>query len=241
MTSQFAERARALKSLLQLTAPPVAIGFHDSLPDAPEPFRSPMAPPTPDGRTGRVPAGCAFWMHGTDRGFATVAADHANCSVGSYTHGFVSLVDAATRGDVAAIVEAGWVAEADFAAIPAVDATPAAITYEPLAEAQHADVVLVRLHAAGLMTLLDAWPSLRIEGKPQCHIVALAKQHGQVAASVGCALSRARTGIPATEATAAIPVGVLDALLERLTRAAEVNATVARYAGADATRFSIQP
>ena len=90
-------------------------------------------PRTPDGRTGRVPAGCVFWMHATNRGFATVAEDHANCSVGSYTHGFVSLADAATRGDVAAIVEAGWVAESDFPGIPAVEETPGSVTYEPLA------------------------------------------------------------------------------------------------------------
>lgn len=237
--NRFEELARALHSLLQLTAPPVAIAFHASLPDEPDLFDDPMPPPATDGRTGRVPAGCVFWMHGTDRRFATVAEDHANCSVGSYTHGFVSLADAATRGDVAAVVEAGWVAEEEFADSPAVEETPGAVTYEPLAEAQHGDVVLVRLHAAGLMTLLDAWPELRIEGKPQCHIVALAKQHGQVAASVGCALSRARTGIPATEATAAIPVALLDSLLERLKRAAEANATVARYAGADAARFAV--
>jgi uncharacterized protein (DUF169 family) len=232
------EQARALRSLLQLSAPPIAIGFHAAPPGDVAPFDAPFAAPSPDGRTGRVPAGCVFWMHATERPFTTVADDHANCSVGSYTHGFVSLADAAARGDVAAIVEAGWVATADFPHIPTVEITPGAITYEPLAEAKHGDVVLVRLHAAGLMALLDAWPALVIEGKPQCHIVAIAKQHGRISASVGCALSRARTGMPATEATAAIPMPFLDRLITALTRAAEANATVARYAGADAARFS---
>ena len=46
------------------------------------------------------------------------------------------------------------------------------------------------------MVLSDAVPGLRIEGKPQCHIVAIAKEQGEVAASVGCALSRVRTGMP---------------------------------------------
>ena len=237
MSAGFAEQARALGSLLQLSSAPIAIGFHASPPDGLDRFDRPMAVPTADGRTGRVPAGCVFWMHATERAFTTVAEDHANCSVGSYTHGFVSLRDAATRNDVAAIVEAGWVAESDLTSIPAVDEAPGAVTYEPLAEAKHGDVVLVRVHSAGLMTLLDAWPDLIIEGKPQCHIIAIAKQHGRVAASVGCALSRARTGMPATEATAAIPVAVLDALITSLIRVAEANATVARYAGADAVRF----
>jgi uncharacterized protein (DUF169 family) len=237
MSAPFEEHARALRSLLQLSAEPIAIGFHVSLPDDLDGFGRPMLVPAADGHTGRVPAGCVFWMHATDRSFATVAEDHANCSVGSYTHGFVSLSSAATRGDVAAIVEAGWVAESDLASIPAVEGTPGAVTYEPLAEAKHGEVVLIRLHSAGLMTLLDAWPDLVIEGKPQCHIIAVAKQQGRVAASVGCALSRARTGMPATEATAAIPVAILDALIDRLAHVAAANAAVARYAGSDATRF----
>ena len=41
-----------------------------------------------------------------------------------------------------------------------------------------------------LMVLSDALPGLRIEGKPQCHIVAAAKEQGEVVASVGCMLSR---------------------------------------------------
>jgi uncharacterized protein (DUF169 family) len=231
------DQADALRSLLQLATPPIAIGFHAAPPAPLDRFDRPMPTPAADGRTGRVAAGCVFWTHATDRAFATVAEDHANCSVGSYTHGFIPLSDAATRGDVAAIVEAGWVAESDFPSIPAVEDPPGSVTYEPLADAKHGDVVLVRLHAAGLMTLLDAWPDLAVEGKPQCHIVAMAKQHGRVAASVGCALSRVRTGIPVTEATAAIPVALLDAVIERLGRAAEANATVARYAGIDAARF----
>jgi uncharacterized protein (DUF169 family) len=127
--------------------------------------------------------------------------------------------------------------ESDFGEIPAVDSPPGAVTYEPLGESRHGDVVLVRLHTAGLMTLLDAWPDLIIEGKPQCHIVALARQHGRIAASLGCALSRVRTGIPATEGTAAIPLELLEELIERLTTTAKANAAVARYAGTDSARF----
>ena len=66
------------------------------------------------------------------------------------------------------------------------------------------------------MTLKDALPDLRIEGKPQCHIIAIAKEHGQVAASVGCALSRARTGMRPEEMTCAIPGGRLADVVEAL-------------------------
>ncbi|MGZ4525720.1 MAG: hypothetical protein ACXVX7_04510 [Mycobacterium sp.] len=68
---------------------------------------------------------------------------------------------------------------------------------------------MLRANGRRLMVLSDALPGLRIEGKPQCHIVAVAKEQGEVAASVGCALSRARTGMRAEEMTCAIPAGNL--------------------------------
>jgi hypothetical protein len=49
------------------------------------------------------------------------------------------------------------------------------------------------------MVLSDAVPGLGVEGKPQCQIVALAHQDNVAAASVGCALSRARTGMTSDE------------------------------------------
>ena len=44
------------------------------------------------------------------------------------------------------------------------------------------DVVLIRVNGRQLMVLSDALPGLRVEGKPQCHIVAIAKEQGEVAA-----------------------------------------------------------
>lgn len=49
------------------------------------------------------------------------------------------------------------------------------VRYGPLAElGVDPDVVLLRIHGLALMTLKDAFPALRIEGKPQCHIIAIA-------------------------------------------------------------------
>ena len=63
----------------------------------------------------------------------------------------------------------------------------------------------MRVNGRQLMVLSDAIPGLRVEGKPQCHIVAIAKQDKVPAASVGCALSRARTGMTPDEMTCALP------------------------------------
>ncbi len=231
--------ADRLAAALHLTSAPLAITFRDEIPDDVPGYDAPIPGPTADGRTGRVPAGCAFWMAGAERTFATVPEDHGNCSVGSLTHGLIDLESAAGNADVATLVESGWVDETAFPTIPVVTERPGAIVYGPLAETPTApSVVLLRLNAAQLMTVTDAVPDVAIEGKPQCHVVAMAKEQGRVAASVGCALSRARTGMPATEMTCAIPGEQLADVVEAVERAAEVNATVARYAGEDATRFA---
>lgn len=229
---------RLIRALHPLAAP-VAISFLDAPADDVPAFDAPMPDPTIDGRTGRVAAGCVFWMHAPERTFSTVAADHANCSVGSYTHGLLSLEEAATRADIGALVELGWVTPDVFPTIPAVTKRPAEIVYGPLTEAKDPSVILLRLNAQAMMVMTDALPDLRIEGKPQCHIIAVAHEHHRVAASVGCALSRARTGMGATALTCAIPAAIAAEVTERVEAAAGVDGVVARYAAQDAQRFSL--
>jgi uncharacterized protein (DUF169 family) len=232
------ELAADLTAALHPTAPPIAITFTASRPDGVPAFDEPMPTPSPDGRTGRVPAGCVFWMKSVDSTFSTVAEDHGNCSVGSWTHGFIPLEEAATRGDVGALMESGWVTMDMIPNIPVVAEKPGAVTYGPLADTPiDPDVVLVRLTAKSLMVLSDALPGLRVEGKPQCHIVAAAKEQNAVVASVGCALSRVRTGMPSTDHTCAIPAGRLAEVVAAVQQTADTDAIVARYAAEDASRF----
>jgi uncharacterized protein (DUF169 family) len=239
MTNDWPQLAQGLNDTLNLTAPPIAITFSDDAPPGVDPFDSPMPTPTADGRTGRVSAGCVFWIRAADRTFSTVAEDHANCSVGSVTHGFKTLDEVAGNADVAALLDAGWVTMDVVPQIPVVRDRPGTVTYGPLAETPvDPDVVLLRINGKQLMVLADALPGLRIEGKPQCHIIAIAKQDGEVAASVGCALSRVRTGMPATEMTCAIPGARLPEVLAALATTAQADTTVARYAAQDAKRFA---
>ncbi len=232
------ELAERLTNALHPLAAPIAITFLDAPRDDVPAFDTAMPAPTPDGRTGRVAAGCVFWMHAAERTFSTEPADHANCSVGSYTHGLLSLEEAAANADVAALVESGWVSPEAFPGIPAVTKRPALITYGPLADTPvDPSVILLRLNAQGMMVMSDAIPELRIEGKPQCHIIAVAHEHGRVAASVGCALSRARTGMGAHTLTCAIPAAAAADVTELVERTSGVDAVVTRYAASDAQRF----
>jgi uncharacterized protein (DUF169 family) len=239
MTSNdWARLAQDLTDALNLNVPPIAITFTAEPVEGVAPFSEPMPTATEDGRTGRVPAGCVFWMKAVDATFNTSAPDHANCSVGSVTHGFKKLDEVAGNSDVAALMSSGWVDASAMSGVPVVSTRPGNITYGPLAQSPiDPDVVLLRLNPRSLMILSDAYPDLEIGGKPQCHIVAIAKEHGKLAASVGCMLSRVRTGMPNTEMTCTIPATLLPEVVERLDSAAKTDATVGRYAAEDTRRF----
>lgn len=230
----------ALQSALHLQVAPIGITFSATRPAGIAAFDAPMSEPEADGRAGRVPAGCVFWVRATNGTFSTIKEDHGNCSVGSFTHGFVSLEDVAGNGDVAALLESGWIDEEAVMDIPQVKERPGALTYGPLAEHPSGfdpDVVLIRVNGRQMMVLSDALPGLRIEGKPQCHIVAIAKNENVPAASVGCALSRARTGMQPEEMTCALPASTLAAAVDAIVKTAAVDTTVAKYAAQDARRF----
>lgn len=236
--TSWSDAATALTEALHLATPPIAITFSESAPAGVAPFDAPMPEPTPDGRSGRVPAGCVFWTKALDRTFSTVAADHGNCSVGSLTHGFVTLDEVASNSDVAALVESGWVTMDMIPDIPVVADRPEVVTYGPLAESPvDPDVVMIRVNAKQLMVLSDALPDLRIGGKPQCHIVAVAKQEGEVAVSVGCMLSRARTAMSKNDMTCAIPANRLHEVVRQVQATATTDVIVAAYAAEDARRF----
>jgi uncharacterized protein (DUF169 family) len=122
--------------------------------------------------------------------------------------------------------------------IPVVAERPETVTYGPLADTPvDPDVVMIRVNGKQLMVLSDALPDLRIDGKPQCHIVAVAKERGEVAVSVGCMLSRTRTNMPRTEMTCAIPANRLLDVIERVEATAAIDSMVAAYAAEDARRF----
>jgi uncharacterized protein (DUF169 family) len=230
--------AAELDSLLKLQSPPLAITFSQTSPEGVSRFEGPMPEPMPDGRTGKVPAGCVFWIEAASKTFTTEPEDHGNCSVGSLTHGLKTLEEVAGNSDVAAILESGWVTLDVVPHIPVLKERPDFITYGPLAETSvDPDVVFLRLNAKQVMVLHDAMPGLRFEGKPQCHIIPIAKEQNDVAVSVGCMLSRVRTNLPNGEMTCAIPSGRLTEVIDRLKAAAPADIAVAGYASQDAKRF----
>lgn len=237
--TDWAGLAGRLTGALHLRVPPVGITWvAGDPPEGVAPLDRPLPEPTPDGRTGRASAGCVFWVDATERTFTTTAQDHGNCSVGSVTHGWATFDEVAGNADVAALLDSGWVTPEAVPRIPVVAERPDAIVYGPLADVPvDPDVVLLRVDGRQLMVLHDALPAMRMEGKPQCHVLALAKA-GEPAASVGCQLSRVRTGMANDEMTCALPASGLGEVVERLEATVVADRTVAAYAAEDARRFA---
>lgn len=231
MTKDLRSAAASLTSLLGLEREPVAITFHHIAPNgATNYFDAGMSVPTEDGRSGRVEAPCVFWMHGHESTFATLPADHGNCSVGQFTHGLAEAVDILDKSDVAALLEVGWVTLEAFADVAQLSQRPAAISYGPLAEATSTpSVILLRVSPKQMMEIADAVP-VEWSGKPQCQILPRAADRKVIAASMGCALSRARTGMADDELTCAVPGERIQELVDALVAVCRADAAVAEYA-----------
>ena len=221
--------AAELSALLRLAVPPVGIAFRDS---ADTPGVAPIGGAAAGADRGRP--------HRRGRRALRLLVPRRRAGVLDRRRGPRQLqrrqlhprLPAARRGrhkaDVAALVQSGWVGEADFPRVPAVRDKPASIVYGPLDALPVApDVVFLRLNAKQAMVLDDALGGVRFEGKPQCHVLAIAKDEQQPAISVGCMLSRVRTGMSNSEMSCAIPAAKLGETVEALRRNAEVERVVA--------------
>ena len=225
--------------MLGLDSPPIAVTFLAEGASAPAvaAFDEPMSEPTADGRSGRVPASCVFWSKAFTSTFSTLPADHGNCSVGRWVHGFAALEAIAGADDVGLLFSSGWVTSEDVSRVEVITEPAERIVYGPLSEATASpNVVVLHLNPRQMMALADAVPGVELNGKPQCQIVARAKA-GRASISMGCALSRERTAMSEADLTCAIPGAELGAVVERLRAVTAADTAVRDYAGNDLSRF----
>lgn len=211
------ELSDALVDLLGLEHPPIAINFLLNAPEGPLFDQPPVA------------ASCVFWMLAGERTLTTVPNDH-HCSVGRYTHGLAEAAEILDQDDVAALLDVGWVTMDDFAGVARLSRRPTAISYGPLSVTTTApDVALLRVNPRQMMEIADA-VAVEFSGKPQCQILPRAADERVIAASMGCALSRARTGMSDEELTCAVPGGRLAELVDSLKAVRRADDAVTAYA-----------
>ena len=207
-----------LMQLLRHENSPVAISFVDAPPRGAKKNKESVA------------AGCVFWIRGFKDTFYTDQRDHANCNIGSFTHGFlapekVSLDDCV---DIALFDKTGYFPASEFGGVPRMSEAPNFVAYGPLHKITfEPDVVLMVCNPQQAMLVGEAASTARLMGAPTCAAIPMAYNDHQVGISLGCVTNRIRTGIKPSEMVVTVPREELAGFTEKLRRRAKANDEVA--------------
>lgn len=215
----FASSGAELKSLLGLKNPPIAIAF---LKERPAGIRK---------NTDAVPSGCVFWTKAFTETFYTDPLDHANCNIGSFTHGFLApeSVSLDKAADIKLFQDTGYFPVNEFGKVPRMLSEPAFVAYAPLHKAPfEPDVVLLVCVPQQAMLIAEAAESPKLMGAPTCGAIPMAYNEGHVGISLGCVTNRVRTGIKPNELVVTIPKDVLPGFMANLRRRVGSNNLVAQ-------------
>jgi uncharacterized protein (DUF169 family) len=224
--SEWRDLEQRLQGALNLPRRPVAVAYRDAVPAGVERF------------AGSQPASCSYWRLAAEgRTFATVAGDHYNCPIGSYTQHVPLPADRAPELEqvLGLMAEIGYVRMEEVPGIPRLPATPGAILYAPLGEMPVApDVVLFVGRPGRLMLLQEAAmragvaASLPLLARPTCMALPAAMASG-VVVSAGCVGNRVYTDVGEDELYAVVPGKALARLADALDEIVAANATLAGY------------
>ena len=227
----------SIQDLINLSRPPIAIAFLDSVPDKIDAW---------DG--GPVPAGCLFWKKAQEgRTFYTIPSDHYNCAIGAHTHQIPLPPERAPElpGTVGFMVTNGYISMEEVPGIPTLRATPAAIAYGPAEGAAfEPSVILLAAEPAAAMLLYEAalrasagtglMPSL---GRPGCAVLPLTVNQNSASLSLGCAGNRTFTGLPASEMYVCIPAAMWPDVVERTTTVIGANKAMQQHYDGHKAKF----
>ncbi|MGC9947158.1 MAG: DUF169 domain-containing protein [Bryobacteraceae bacterium] len=217
---------RQFSEALGLPRRPVAVTFLKAPPAGVEKFE------------GVMPSGCSFWRLAADgRTFYTVAADHYNCPIGSYTHNIALPPDRAPELEqtLALMGSLGYVKMEEVSGIPRLPEPPAAVVFAPLGETPvEPDVVIFSGRPARLMLLSEAALRAGVSAnapllpRPTCMALPAALAQGVVTSS-GCIGNRVYTDLGEDELYAVVPGRDLARVMDELQTIATANAQLAEY------------
>ena len=217
---------RRLVRHLALPRRAVAVAFRDSAPAGLAKFE------------GTEPSSCSFWrVAANGRAFYTVAGDHYNCPIGSYTHNIPLPAARAPELEqtLSLMASIGYVKMDEVPGIPRLPATPGVVIYAPLGDAPvDPDVVLFAGRPGRLMLLQEA--ALRagvsaqapLLARPTCMALPAALAHG-VIASTGCVGNRVYTDLGEDELYVVVPGKDLGRITDALDTIMSANATLSGY------------
>ena len=207
-----------INEMLNLENPPIAISFMDVPPEGARKNEE------------NVASGCVFWIRGFKDTFYTDQRDHANCNIGSFTHGFLppEKVDLDACVDIALFDKTGYFPAAAFGGVSRMMQAPNFVAYGPLHKISfEPDVVLMVVNPQQAMLVGEAAGNARLMTAPTCQAIPMAYNDHQVGISLGCVTNRIRTGIKPTEMVVTVPRELLGTFTEKLRQRAKSNNEVA--------------
>jgi uncharacterized protein (DUF169 family) len=222
----YASFANTLTANLNLSQPPIAISFSDSIPEGVH------------HHSGRVPAGCRFWQDAAAAAFATSSADHALCAIGVYTHNLeTSPAQQTDLMDALKIFgQLDYVRQEDLALIPVLQSRPKYVIYAPLTNTPlPPDVVLLFVNAGQTLILSEAAQQVENQnapamGRPACAVVPQVMNTGRAALSLGCCGARAYLDVLTDDvALFAIPGVKLGFYAQRIEALTKANAVLSKF------------
>jgi uncharacterized protein (DUF169 family) len=224
--ADYASIEQRLSRILRLRNHPVAVTFRET------------APPGVAAFTGTEPSTCSFWRLAAEgRMFHTVASDHYNCPIGSYTHNVPLPPGRADELEqtLGMMTDIGYVKMEEVPDIPRLPRTPGVIIYAPLAMTPvDPDVVVLSAQPGRLMMLHEA--ALRagavvqapMFGRPTCMAVPAALTKG-VIASIGCIGNRIYTDLPDDELYMTLPGNDVARIADELGTIKQANTLLTDY------------
>ena len=232
--NDYASLERQLTAALALERRPVAVSYLESPPAGVAAF------------TGNLPSGCSFWpLAAQGRIFYTVAGDHYNCPIGSYTHNVPLPPDRAPELEqtLALMGNVGYIRMEEIPGIYRLPSTPAVVVYAPLGETPaDPDVVVFSGRPARLMLLGEA--AIRagavhtpLLSRPTCMALPAAMREG-VVFSNGCIGNRVYTDLGEDELYAAVSGKLLAAIANEAAVIADANHQLAGYHRAKRESFA---
>jgi uncharacterized protein (DUF169 family) len=204
-----------------MSSQPVAMAFLDAPPPGLEPL----------GVT--QPASCSYWKEASrGRAFYTVAADHANCPVGAFTHGVALSAEQSRELEslVGTMIELKYLKSEEVPQIPHRQQPLRVAAYAPLAQATfEPDVVVFRGTARQIMLLSESarragvFEAGSVMGRPACAMLPQAIGTASGVASLGCIGNRVYTGLADDELYLSVPGSGVRTLLEELSTIVAAN------------------
>lgn len=222
-----AQHAEQITSALNLSLEPIAITFTNELPAGIPGFE------------GSVPAGCSFWQLAMKEVFATVANDHALCSIGLHTH---NLTDAPSsqivelQTSLQAMTGLDYVREDEIPQIPVMSTQNKYTIYGPLSDFP-VEIDAVLLFADSQQGLCITEAVARVDGglppamgRPACAVIPQVVNNNAAAMSLGCCGARAYIdALDNQVALWALPGDKLLAYAEQLDTMSKANGVLTQF------------